>query len=272
MTLRNRNKIILGLFYITFAFFLLYIGLFVFSIITQKLTFPEISNISNKSTFFLFKYSPYAIIVSCFIEVIFSCVILRTIYRSFEKTQSTQILYLSLFFLSIAIDSCRIFIPLFNLNNIFSKQINFIGHALIFSKFLSLLSLALTNYSNPDEPIQNNERTCIVIIVVSLFFSFFIPINNTSILQNYSVSYGYYNTINKALFIIIILNCISLFFYNKENDYSQITTISFTVMSIGYYYLIFTTSLIELLISSTLLGLGIRYCLKELHNQYLLYD
>ena len=56
----------------------------------------------------------------------------------------------------------------------FSKQINFIGHALIFSKFLSLLSLALTNYSNPDEPIQNNERTCIVIIVVSLFFSFFI--------------------------------------------------------------------------------------------------
>ena len=122
MTLRNRNKIILGLFYITFAFFLLYIGLFVFSIITQKLTFPEISNISNKSTFFLFKYSPYAIIVSCFIEVIFSCVILRTIYRSFEKTQSTQILYLSLFFLSIAIDSCRIFIPLFNLNNIFSNE------------------------------------------------------------------------------------------------------------------------------------------------------
>ena len=260
MTLRNRNKIILGLFYITFAFFLLYIGLFVFSIITQKLTFPEISNISNKSTFFLFKYSPYAIIVSCFIEVIFSCVILRTIYRSFEKTQSTQILYLSLFFLSIAIDSCRIFIPLFNLNNIFSKQINFIGHALIFSKFLSLLSLALTNYSNPDEPIQNNERTCIVIIVVSLF------------LQNYSVSYGYYNTINKALFIIIILNCISLFFYNKENDYSQITTISFTVMSIGYYYLIFATSIFELILSATMMGFGIRYYIKELHDQYLLYD
>ena len=272
MTLRHRNKIILGLFYITFAFFLLYIGLFVFSIITQKLTFPEISNISNKSTFFLFKYSPYAIIVSCFIEVIFSCVILRTIYRSFEKTQSTQILYLSLFFLSIAIDSCRIFIPLFNLNNIFSKQINFIGHALIFSKFLSLLSLALTNYSNPDEPIQNNERTCIVIIVVSLFFSFFIPINNTSILQNYSVSYGYYNTINKALFIIIILNCISLFFYNKENDYSQITTISFTVMSIGYYYLIFATSIFELILSATMMGFGIRYYIKELHDQYLLYD
>lgn len=272
MTLRNRNKIILCLFYITFAFFVLYVGLFVYSIITHTLTFPEIKDISNKSTFFLFKYSPYAIIASCFIEIIFSCVILRTLYRSFEKTQSSHILYLSLFLIAIAIDSCRIFIPLINLNNIFSKQIEFIGHALIFSKILSLLSLVLTNYSNPEEPVQNNEGTCIVIIVVSLFFSFFIPINNTSILQNFSVSYGYNIIINKALFVIIILNCIALFFYNRENDYSQITTIAFTVMSIGFYYLIFSTSIFELIISSIMLSVGIRYYIKELHDQYLLYD
>lgn len=272
MTLKSRNRIISYLFYITFAFFLLFLGLFIYSLITDRLTFPKVEDITNKSTFILFKYSPISIIVSCFIEIIFSCFTLRIILRGFEKTQSSHVLFFSLFLTALALDSFRIFIPLFNINGIFSEQLFFIGNILIFSKILAILSLMLTNYINPDEPIQNNERTCIIIIVAALFFAIFIPVNTTTILPNFAVSHGYHKLLKSLQFVVVILNAISLIFYNSDREFSQTTTIAFTIMSFGYYFLIYNTTIIGLTISTLLLFIGAYKYLKELHNQYLLYD
>ena len=210
--------------------------------------------------------------ISCFVEILFSCFIFRTIFKHFGKTQSVNIIFFLIFTISIAIDSTRIFIPLFNIAGIFSKPLFVIGNVTIFSKLLGLLSLFFINYECPEGITQSSDTTSVILIVAALFFSIFIPLNTTTILPNFTVNHAHFKLLKNTLVLIIIINAIVMYFSNKTKEYSQYTTICFAIMSIGYFYLIYSTTYFVLICSSLMLSFGAYFYLKELHNQYMLDD
>lgn len=272
MTIKSRNRFVIISFLITIVILLIYALLFSYCYFLDSISFPQVKIDSNNSNSFLFSYSPYAVIISCFVEIFFACFIFRTIFKHFGKTKSSNIFFFLIFTISVVIDSTRIFIPLLNIAGIFSKPLFVIGNATIFSKILGLLSLFLVNYESSDGTFQNNDMSSIIIIVIALFFSIFIPLNTTTILPNYTVSHAYYNLLKSTFFIIIILNSIVMYFSNQSKEFSQYTTIFFTTMSFGYYYLIYSTTYFSLIFSSFALAFGSYFYLRELHNQYMLYD
>lgn len=272
MTIRLRNRLLKILFFVCIALMLFYAGMLLYKYFTNTLVYPPVQHIKNKGRFFLTKYSPEAVIISIFMELLYICITMNALSHNFEKTQSPDIFYFCFYLYSFIFDSVRVLIPVFNIAGILSKPLFAIGNIIIISKILGPIGLLLTNLLNSEKNRQNLDRNSAIIIVTSLFFAALIPLNTTTILPNFTVSYAYSKLIYITTIIIIILNAVTMFIYNNEQGYKQITTIGFTIMSFGYINIQNCTSFISLFFSVALLSSGTILYLKPLHKQYLLND
>ncbi len=271
MTIRFRNRLTFVFFIIAFTTLLISVFLTWYQYLTNGIRLPEVYDKINSQNI-LFKYNPFVVFTGISLEMIYVCITTMIIYHSFEKTQAPDIVFILIFLAACLFDSTRFIIPVFQLSGTYSKLLLKVGNVHLFARLLAPLALMGNTILSTDDFKQHTDRNSLIIIVIALFFSEMIPLNTAIILPNFSVSYGYVKAIRLFSFILIILSTISLFFANKKNEYRQIMTLGFLMLSIGYSIMFYCYNIAGLVSGVLLLGFGTSLYLNEVHKHYLWID
>ena len=119
---------ILALLWLSIGFLILNSLILAHSIKTQVLPFSMLYN-TERSGFFIFKIQQLYIVIGIFLQLMFAIVGTYVTYRSFVNTQSSEVLFFALFIFAGLLDSFRLWIPAFNLQNTYSPLFLFCGNA-----------------------------------------------------------------------------------------------------------------------------------------------
>lgn len=271
MTIRTRNRLTLILFFAAIILLIGNAGFFAYEILTKNFSIPEVF-LKGVPESVLLTYNPKCVLIAIFTMLLYVCIITYVIYRSFEKTQATDITFFLLFLAACLLDSFRLAVPLFRISGTFSRFLICIGNIHIFARLLAPLGLFGNVVLSTEDYRQNTDRNCLIIIVAALFFAYFIPLNNSIILPNFSISYGYVHLIRGFSLLVSILNIITMFLTNKKNEYSQLMTLGFTFLTVGYSIMFYCYNILGVIAGPIFLGVGTTIYIKEIHNRYLWID
>ena len=271
MTIRFRNRMTL-IFFITSVTCLL-LGTFftLYLYFSKGMILPEVYT-KIQSHNFLLRYNPVYVFIGIFIVLSYTSITTLIIYHSFEKTQAPDIVFFLLFLAACLCDSSRLMVPLLHLSGTFSTFLLKVGNINLFARLLGPLALMGVTVMSTEEFRQSTDRNCIILIIVSMFFSEIIPLNTAIILPNFCISYGYVKAIRAFCFITIAVSVISLFHYNLKNEYKQIMTLGFILLCIGYSLIFYSYNLLSLTLGTIFLGSGTYLYLNEVHKHYLWID
>jgi len=276
MTIKGRNRLIFAGFILSLLTLFIYIVLTLTQFLKGAITLQDLIPPGLYSSFYqsdvLEKYTQYVFFLSIAFEILYCSIILKVLISGFEKTQTPNLVYFAIYAFSFLFDSTRILIPLFNIQGVLSKALFGIGRMVLFARILGPLALLCTNILNSEDLRQDINRNCIIIIVASMFLASIIPLNTTYFHLNFTVNYAYSTTIEVSHIIFTIINGFTLYFYNKEREYLQKTTIGFILLSVGYYHLCYNESTLSYIVGMICMSAGTHLYMKELHRQYLLDD
>ena len=271
MTIKFRNRVTYIFFFISIALLLLAAFFTCYRFFSNTLVLPEVYNKYLPSKL-IFRFQPVFTIAGIFTIMLYVCITTLVIYHSFEKTQAPDIVFFLLFLLACLCDSSRILVPIFGLSGSFSNLHLKIGNVHLFARLLAPLALMGNTILSGESYKQNVDRNCLILILISIFFSEFIPLNTAVILPNYCISYGYVKGIRLFSAAIIVLSATSLFISNRKNDYKQIMTVGFIMLSIGYTILFYCCNIAGFASGTFFLGMGTVLYLSEMHKHYLWLD
>ena len=271
MTIRFRNRLTLTFFILSIT--CLFMALFFtgFQFFSKTIVFPQIYTKGLSQTFLL-QYHPWCTVAGIFLILIYCCVTSLIIYHSFEKTQAPDMAFFLLFLFACFCDASRIAVPLLNLSRNYSLLLLKIGNIQLFARLIAPLALMGTTILSTEELKQSTDRNCLVLIVAAVFFAEIIPLNTAVILPNYCISYGYVKSIRLFSFAVIIMSSVALFISNRNNDYRQIMTIGFVLISLGYTLIFYCFNILTFVAGTFFLGLGTSLYLNEVHRHYLWID
>ena len=268
MTIRARNRFNIIFLISSIVILLSNITLFSYHFFTGKLVIPEFES----SGFFLFRYEFWSVIASIFTINLYVTTAAYLIWRTFEKTQATEVLFFLLFLAALLLNSTRLYVPIFGLNGSYSSNLISLGNLSLTARFLAPISLfALSAFSDEDYR-QQTEQICLITILVSVFFAIYIPLNTSIIKENLCVSYGFSKAIQVFSIITSIISTITLFFHNKQHDFSQINTLGFFMIIIGYNHLFTCYTFAQYIAGLGLLSSGTAIYFTKLHQHYLWTD
>lgn len=271
MTIRFRNRMTLIFFIIAISCLMLGTFFTLFQYFSGGIVIPQVytKDLSQK---LLFRYFPVCVYAGIFILMIYTCVTTLIIYHSFEKTQAPDIVFFLLFLLACLSDTSRLLVPAFKLSGSFSLFLVRIGNIHLFARLLAPLALMGNTVLCTEDYRQNTDRNCIILIIISLFFSELIPLNTAVILPNFCISYGYEKAIRSFCFITCLVSAISLFRSNQKNEYKQIMTLGYILLCLGYTIIFYCYNIFTLVTGTLLLGGGTYIYLNEVHKHYLWVD
>lgn len=269
MTIRLRNRMTLFLFFISIIFFLFTMATTLYQVFKGNFSFVEINTENTILNNSWLSYNPKCTLIAIFILQAYVFVTSITIYRSFGKTQSSDISFFIIFLLSCLLNSTRILFPLLHISTNYSFLLLVLGNVNMFARLLAPLSLFGVTVLSNEQYRQYNDRNCIIIIVTALFFTQLIPINNAIVLPNFCISYGYVHLVRTISFIMCILDLFTLIITNKKNEFNQITSIGFLFVAIAYSIMFYCYNLFGLICGPIFLAVGTTLYLNELHRHYL---
>lgn len=268
MTLKTRNRTNLFLSSLALFFLIFNLIFFIYQNINLNFFVPTPSFIPEGKTF-LTNYNPNFVIVSLFFEMVYACGIFFILYTVFEKTQSSEVIYFSVFAFSILLDSMRLWMVLFNLAYTYSVKVIFYQDLIIFARLLAPFALFLVCLMSEPEKRQFIEQNIFIAVIASMVFGFFDPINTGKFAPNFCHYYAYQKTFHMASILIIAGSILWMYYDNKRKLNSNKITIGFIMLSIGFFFVIDASTMILLLLGHFLLYSGTYIYLRQLHNQYL---
>jgi hypothetical protein len=124
--------------------------------------------------------SPYVSYTTMIITVIYAFVTLIFIYYFFEKTQSSEILFFSLFVLSFAFEAIRILVPLWKVYDFPGIFLVISTRALLFFRYLGLFSLFTASVYASGLGEQKQENSIFILILVTLTLALMVPVDGLS--------------------------------------------------------------------------------------------
>ena len=268
MTVKTRNRLSLGLFVLSISFFAFNSLILVLKVMRGDFDISAFPKYKMGNTL-LTAYNSYIVLAALFTQILYVITTSFLLFRIFEKTQASDIVYFHLFLVSCLIDSLRLWIPLFSAFNSYSNLLLFCGNAVVFGKLLVPLSLLFTVYMGDIEKRQNIEKNIFILFCTAFFFAYFIPLNTAITEPNFSVNYSF-SRIIKITTIVVIASCtIHLFIQNYQNRRSQKTSVGYLLLFTGISLLFDSVTILLFIIAVPLLTVGTILYLKGLHNQYL---
>jgi hypothetical protein len=124
--------------------------------------------------------APYVPFASMLGAVLYSLISIILIYFLFEKTQSQEILFFSLFVVSMAVESIRIIVPLKVLYDFPALYCVMAARILVFSRYFGLFSLFASGVCAAGLETQKQRNTVIVILLTALAIAMGIPVDGLS--------------------------------------------------------------------------------------------
>ncbi len=272
MTIKTRNRITLSFFIFSSLICLAELALLLYQFLSGKLLIPQTTQPQNASTLFIFKNMAIFAILGILLENLYTCLTTLFTMRAFEKTQTTEIVYFTIFLFACLCDSSRIIITLFHISGTYSNSLMIVGNLTLCSRILVPLSLMCTVIMNSEDQRQKVERNSVIILIVGIFLSRLIPLNNSTIEPNFMVSYSYATTIKISTYVIHIANIFTLFMRNRNQKSTQRTTIGYIMLVIGNTLMFNCINLFSLVIGFSLLCIGTFVFLRAIHKYYLWND
>lgn len=220
----------------------------------------------------IFQYNPILAFASSVVILLYAIILICVIYINFEKTQSSEVIYFSLFLIGSIIESVRLLFPVWDIWESYSKIYILLGHIVVLGKLLQVLSLILMPLlSFTTNAIQNTERNLLVIFAGAWILTWITPIDTGVIPSNCSVRFGYESSFIVISFFCFVLSIFS-FVLHSESSASK----EYKKMAWGYLFLVCGFMLLNQAdcfftfgLSLVLFILGTILFLSNLHKYYM---
>ena len=271
MTLRSRNRLLHIFSYTSALLFVLSLALFValFFRNQEPAHFFEISIAKNHFSQPFFQSSFFASILSLFILLLYLPLTGFFLLRNFVNTeQSLSILH---FFNRYFLQSLRIFVPLFNLYEGYRSILILLSRTFFSGQLLSVLSLWFIPFYSLEDPLQQADKNALIIIVVAVILSFFMPINTQILEASFIYKIGFPHLFSVLKYSLISITAIALVIRGKEHYETKIFLFAFSylLLIIGSIILGSADSYALCILGALLLSVGNSFFLKTLHAYYL---
>ncbi|MBQ9237817.1 MAG: hypothetical protein IJ191_00655 [Treponema sp.] len=269
MTIKTRNYCTLILFFCAVAALLTNVILLAYAISTGQFTPPDLPQQRMLWHLYSNRYTFISAFISLFLLQLYGAAISLYFVIAFEKTQSTEIVFLLLFVIGCLLEGVRVLIPLFNLWHSYSSLTQICGRAVLFGRTLNPLALlAVAIASGPDQR-QNIERNIMLLLGTATVAAALLPIDITHVSPQGFFPWGNGTSLSIARMLIILAAIISQFVSAFWADKLFRLTVGFAALAIGYVVTCGIFSITTLVIGIALLGGGSVYYVQQLHRHYL---
>ncbi len=269
MTLRTRNRINIGISAFSALILALDITLAVLQILNGTFAVPLSGMAHDGKRFLLTKYNPDVVVISLYIQILYVTVTAYLIFRSFEKTQAPELIFISLFLASVLLESIRLWITLFHLAGTFSAFLIFCANINLFARIMTPLSLFMLAVMGTESQRQNAEQNIIITIIIVLMLCIAVPMNTVGITPNLSVKYGFGNVISASTVIMLLLAAATFSVTNRKKGFADSITAGFWLMSYGSVEIFDCTDILKAAVTFSALFIGTYIYIRGLHNQYM---
>jgi hypothetical protein len=215
--------------------------------------------------------SPHVPFVSMLGAVLYSLVSITLIYFLFEKTQSQEILFFSLFVFSLAIESIRIIVPLKIVYRFPVVYCVMAARILVFSRYAGLFSLFASGLCAAGLETQKQRHTILVIALAAMAIAMGIPVDGLSWDSSLTMLTGYtkmFAIVEGGLLFFTVTSFIIAAYNRGSRDYIFIgigTLLAFAGRNILLYADAWLTPFPALVI----LAAGTWFVCTRLHQIYL---
>lgn len=272
MTLKVRNKFLKIFFIFSILCILSAILSFVIALINKAITPPPDIRVPKfLSGIRFFSYSFTATMISIMMIVLSVPVIVFRILKSFEMTQSTEIIFFTAFLMGCLCETVRFLTPLFGLWSTFSNLLFFCGRILFMGRLLVPFSFLFASLTNSIEQRQETERNFAILLAISEVFSIVVPLNTAKITSAGAVTWGFSNMffILRAVSIIIAFISFRRSWRNSNSEEYRKISIFMIVLMAGYSILVCADNFVFLAAGFPLMIYGISGYLMNLHKLYM---
>jgi hypothetical protein len=218
-----------------------------------------------------FQSVPYVSYMTMIASGVYAFVTLIFIYYFFEKTQSSEIFFFSIFVLSFAFEAIRIMVPLRMVNDFPGVFLVFSTRVLLFFRYLGFFSLFAASVYAAGLREQKQENIIFIIVLVTLTIALMIPVDGLSWDSSLLPIFGYSSMFRMVDIGIVIITVISFFIasYSRgTKEYSFIGIGSFLVLW-GRTVLFSADTWITPFLGIALLVVGTWLICSRLHRVYL---
>jgi len=265
MTLNSRNKVFLVSFIaLSLQVAALLLASLVYFLMGSLEPFPD--DLSHTGSLFnlFFALNYHAGISNILILSLYATITGFILLTRFEKTIAPEIIYFAAFLLGVALESYRLFIPLFNLWGGYRPVLNMVGKCSFAGRLLTMFCLVYTSFPTSEGFVHDTDKNIGTIACVAILFATIIPINTSEILPSVSVSFSF-----AKLFLIIhvLLFWTSVITIACTNRFPRFYGLLVTYA--GYLMLSVSASYAFTIIGTLMLLGGTTLFLVKLHAFYL---
>lgn len=266
MTLNSRNRLFKILFIVSSSLLALLALTTVLRIFTgQPVTIREFDYSSITGVIsFLFSSMPLAALISTIFISFYAPITSYLVRYSFEKTQSAEIIYFSVFLIGCLCEVFSLAIPVFSLWDSYSYLLLFIGRGAFAGRLLTVFSFLFAALFSKENQIQEADRNVIIAIFIAVLFAAIIPVDARAISNAMMVGTGFSSTFDAAKICLSIITFFTFFFTDRK-----MTGVGFLMLYGGYAILITGSSPFTTLLGGSCLFLGSKVYLNEIHTYYL---
>lgn len=277
MTLKIRNRILKFFMYVSIASIAFSVLALIFTLINgylippPDLRIPKFLASKFFRNFYFLNQNLVPTLISFFLLEIYVPVVLFFIFRYFENTQSSEIIFFSAFLLGILCEAARFYTICFGVWQTFTNLLIFLGNIVLFGRLLTPLSFACASIFSETEQRQDIERNYLIMIVSAFLFALIIPLNTGRISSAGLVTESFMKLLNGARFILIILATFSFYVRSVKHANRDFISIGLFIFELyaGYVFLICSDNYFFMILGAGLLYSGTYFYLKGLHKMYM---
>jgi hypothetical protein len=155
--------------------------------------------------------SPYAPLAVMAGAVLYALITLILIYYFFEKTQSPEILFFTLFVFSLSFEGLRIMTPLQKAREIPALYLLLASRMLLFARFFGIFSLFAASVYAAGFGVQKQQNIILIIAVFTLVIALGIPIDVFTWDTSYSMINGYTSMFRMVEAGVLLITMLSFF-------------------------------------------------------------
>ncbi len=218
-------------------------------------------------------FRPMEIII-LFQSIFFPLVALITlgmILFLFEKTQTIEVAYFSVFIFIISIEALRLFVPALKL---WERPVIFtvlLSKTVFFCRIYAISAILISALFAAYPFTRHSKSVLFAISVFAFSVTFAIPANTSTLMTNFLIQSGFSN-IDKIIFAVFALIA-SLTYYirGKQSNIKEYITAAWSTFLIlfGYMLLLTTASILPLITGIVAFITGTYYYLSAIHKYHL---
>ncbi len=270
MTLSTQNKLLLwfsALSTLTGIAFIIGIVFFVFRL--SALDLPTITETSIMQ--FITEENQIYTLLPYMIFSLYVPIVGFSIYHTFEKTKSPEMLYFISMLIGFFAQSFFLCIPIFSLYTGYSSFLSSISSIAFFGQMQVMLSVLFQGALVTQDESRDSDKFVGIISIVSLSFSAIIPVDVTNIAQDFSPTYAFESVflLIRVVFTIIAFASMILSSASKKSRDYRCASIAFLFLCTGYLFLTSSATLLFLCIGFLFFSVGTIRFLKHLHWYYM---